>query len=209
MKKIINFGTIAVAIAMVLAMCVCAVASAAEIDTTAEAYTEEVTEAQTEPQTEAATEDPTEAETVEAVEIVEETAEEVTEGTTEDATEPTHEAHSKTVKAECPTEEPTAETADYYDPYEDKGIGMYNPWMYCAVSPVSNHKFGFGWIDEGYILFDESGHCWRIDNPDLHSGMVGFAYDTRGTDDITDDEVVLIMVDWPVTIEAIKGGEYA
>ena len=137
------------------------------------------------------------------------TTEAQTEEATEAQTEPQTEAHSKTVKAECPTEEPTAETADYYDPYEDKGIGMYNPWMYCAVSPVSNHKFGFGWIDEGYILFDEDGHCWRIDNPDLHSGMVGFVYDTLGTDDITDDVVAMIFADAPIIIEAIKGGAYA
>ena len=81
--------------------------------------------------------------------------------------------------------------------------------MYCAVSPVSNHKFGFGWIDEGYILFDEDGHCWRIDNPDLHSGAVGFIYDTCGTDDLTDDVVALIFADAPIIIETIKGGAYA
>ena len=193
MKK---FIAIAVAITMLLAMCVCAVVSADEIDIVTEEPTEEITEAQTEPQTEEATE----------AETVEETTEEPTEVPTEEATEPTPEVYAETVEAECPTEEATA---DYCDPYEDKGIGMYNPWMYCAVSPVSNHRAGFGWIDEGYILFDEIGHCWQIDNPDLHSGMVGIVYDTRGTDDITDDVLVLILADTPIIIEAIMEGDYA
>lgn len=197
MKKFINIIAVAVAIALVLAMCVCAVVSADEIESVTAAPTEEVIEEVTEPQTEEATEATTEAE---AVEIVEETTEESTEAPTEEATEPTAEVYADTVGAECPTEE----TADYFDPYEDKGIGMYNPWMYCAVAPVSNHRAGFGWIDEGYILFDEAGHCWRIDNPDLHSGAVGFIYDSCGTDDLTDDVLVLIMIDYPAWIEEVK-----
>lgn len=203
MKKII---VITLAIIMLLALN----GSAAEIETT-EAPTEEVTEAQTEIQAEEPTEDPTEVPTeAEAVEIVEETAEDPTEVTTEEeVVEVVEDAVESPAKIENHTEAPTAETYIGYDPDQDMGIGMYNPYMYCAVAPVKNHKFGFGYIDEGCYLFDETGHCWAIDNPDLHSGMVGFVYDNRGTDDITDDEVVLIMVDWPVIIEAIKGGEYA
>ena len=177
MKKIV---VITLAIIMLLSLN----GSAAEIETT-EAPTEEVTEAQTEIQTEAATEDPTEAEAVETVEVV------------EDAVE-------SPAKIENHTEAPTAETYIGYDPDQDMGIGMYNPYMYCAVAPVNNHKFGFGYIDEGYYLFDEMGHCWAIDNPDLHSGEVTICYDTRGTEDITDDVLVLIMVDCPIIIEAIR-----
>ena len=192
MKK---FIAIAVAITIAFTMCVCAVVSADEIDTATEEPIEEPTEEVTEAQTEPQTEEPTEAETVE------ETTEETTEVPTEEATEPTTEVYAETVKAEAPPEEPTEENYNCYDPDQDMGIGMYNPYMYCPVAPVYNHRFGFGYIDEGVYLFDEVGHCWGINNPDLHSGAVGFIYDTRGTDNITDDAVVLIMADWPNWIE--------
>lgn len=203
MKK---FIAIAVAITIAFTMCVCAVVSADEIESVTEASTEAPTEEVTEAQTEDHAEDPAEAE---AVEIVEDTAEDPTEVSTEEATEPTHEVYSETVDAEriaenpaeAPPEEPTEENYNCYDPDQDMGIGMYNPYMYCPVAPVYNHRFGFGYIDEGVYLFDEVGHCWGINNPDLHSGAVGFIYDTRGTDNITDDAVVLIMADWPNWIE--------
>ena len=219
MKKIINFGTIAVAIAMVLALLVCAVAenmrcSASEIETTTEAHTEahteevteEATEAQTEIQTEAATEGSTEVPTeAEAVEIVEETAEDPTEVPTEEATEPTAEVYAETVKAECPTEEPYIG----YNPDWDTGVGAYNPYMYCRITPVSNHKIGIAYIADGWYMCDSLGHCWAFDNPEYLSGYVGIVYDICGTDDITDDVLVLILADTPIIIEEIMEGDYA
>ena len=101
---------------------------------------------------------------------------------------------------ETTTENTVAETVAGYDPDMDMGIGMYNPYMYCPVQPTTNCKFGFGYIDEGYYLFDEDGHCWGINNPDLHSGEVGIVYDTMGTDKIEDDVLLLITVNWPVKI---------
>lgn len=184
---------IAIVVAIIM---VAAFAGFAAAETTrcsaAEIAEETTTEAQTEPQTEEATED-------------------ITEVPTDEATEPTTEAHSETVKAEritenpaeAPTEEPTEETDDYPDVPDDKGVGVYNPYMYCPVAPVSNHRIGIGYIDEGRYLFDEIGHCWKIDNPDDYSDAVSIVYNTCGTDDITDDVLVLIMVDYPVWIEAI------
>ena len=102
------------------------------------------------------------------------------------------------------TEKVINESDEYFDPYEDKGIGIYNPYMYCAISPVSDHKTGIAYIDEGYYIFDELGHCWKIDNPDLYSGAVGIVYNTCSTVELEDDILVLIMVDWPIPIECME-----
>lgn len=223
MKKFINIIAVAVAIIMVLALYGCAAAetmrcSASEIETTTEAHTEahteevteEATEAQTEIQTEATTEGSTEVPTeAEAVEIVEETAEYPTEVPTEEATEPTAEVYAETVEAECPTEDPTEEPYIGYNPDWDTGVGAYNPYMYCRITPVSNHKIGIAYIADGWYMCDSLGHCWAFDNPEYHSGYVGIVYDSCGTDDITDDVLVMILADAPIIIEAIMEGDYA
>lgn len=212
MKRIF---AITVALIIVLGMCVCAVVSATE---PTEAPTEEVTEVQTEPQSEEFTEAPTEDQAEPQTEAAAENYTEVpTEAEAveivEQATEPTAEVYTETVEAkrftgkppklptEEPTEDPTEEPYIGYDPDQDTGVGAYNPYMYCRITPVSNHRIGLAYIADGWYMCDSMGHCWAFDNPEYLSGYVGIVYDTCGTDDIADDVLVLIMDDQPVWIE--------
>ena len=204
MKRIF---AITVALIIVLGMCVCAVVSATE---PTEAPTEEVTVIQTEPRgeefTEALTEEHAEPQTEAATEAQNE---EVTEPKAEET--PEAEVNEETVEydaecvvvaaAEMPVEATTEEPYIGYDPDQDTGVGAYNPYMYCRITPVSNHRIGLAYIADGWYMCDSMGHCWAFDNPDYISGYVGIVYDTCGTDDITDDVLVLIMDDQPVWIE--------
>lgn len=60
-----------------------------------------------------------------------------------------------------------------------------------VVEPIKGYRTAMGWY-EGNLITTTDGHIWEITNPRNYVGNVEVVFDDNGTDDVTDDKIILI-----------------
>ena len=60
------------------------------------------------------------------------------------------------------------------------------------VGIVEDYHITDGWSEGEYVTSAE-GHRWWVENPGDYTGYVSIAFDSKGTEDLNDDELLIVI----------------
>lgn len=60
------------------------------------------------------------------------------------------------------------------------------------INTVVDYRIANGFTD-GNLIETDDGHLWEADGPDNYTGYVNVIFDAKGTEDVTDDEIIAIL----------------